>query len=170
MPASDYDARALALPLDDEAPPRGNGARGGSNNPGWSRRSASFRRSDSFNRPQPSLRERVMNRADKLGRRVMSTYNKLSTFQRILVITGGITCFILSILFLVYNEQIFHRMLPYAKQWRDIKGGWLILWALIFTVSFPPLIGYSTLLTISGFVYGFPNGFVSLSPPCTPTH
>jgi uncharacterized membrane protein YdjX (TVP38/TMEM64 family) len=168
MPASDYDARALALPIDDELPARGDNARGG-NNPGWSRRSASFRRSDSFNRPQPSFREQIMDKADKLGRRVLSTYNKLSIFQRILVITGGITSFILGILFLVYNESIFRRMLPYAAQWRDIKGGWLILWVLIFVVSFPPLIGYSTLLTISGFVYGFPNGYVSI-PFLYPLH
>ena len=152
MPTEDYDARALALSLDDESPSRGNG-------PSWSRRSTSFRRSGSFQRPTPSLRERIMDSADKLHRRAMSTYRRLSLFQRILFITGSVTIFILVILFLVYNERIFHSMLPYAKKWRDIRGGWLILWALIFTVSFPPLIGYSTLLTVAGFVYGFPNGY-----------
>lgn len=100
-----------------------------------------------------------MNNADSLQRRVLGTYNRLSTIQRILVVTGGVICFILSILFLVYNERIFRSLHPYADQWRDLKGGWLILWALIFTVSFPPLIGYSTLMTVSGFVYGFPNGW-----------
>jgi hypothetical protein len=35
-----------------------------------------------------------------------------------------------------------------------------IMGSLIFVVSFPPLIGYSSLLTIAGFVYGFPNGYV----------
>ena len=45
------------------------------------------------------------------------------------------------------------------------ESAWLVLWALIFTVSFPPLIGYSSLLTIAGFVYGFPNGFVPPPPP-----
>ncbi|KAF2707790.1 hypothetical protein K504DRAFT_458273 [Pleomassaria siparia CBS 279.74] len=148
MPAEDYDARALALPLDNESPVRGN-------NPGWSRRSASFRRSNSFQRPSPTLRERV----EKLQRQVVGQYNKLSKVQRILFATGGVTIFVLSILFLVYNERIFHSMLPYAKKWRDITAGWMILWALIFTVSFPPLIGYSSLLTVAGFVYGFPNGW-----------
>ena len=79
--------------------------------------------------------------------------------QRIVVAVGGLICFVLSILFLVYNEQIFHSLLPYAKKWRDIPAGWLILWFLIIVVSFPPLIGYSSLLTIAGFVYGFPNGW-----------
>ena len=68
---------------------------------------------------------------------------------------------VLGILFLVYNETIFKKvLLPVAQKWRDITGGWLILWALIFAVSFPPLLGYSSLLTIAGFVYGFPNGYV----------
>ena len=35
----------------------------------------------------------------------------------------------------------------------------MILWALTFISAFPPLIGYSTTVTISGFVYGFPNGW-----------
>lgn len=35
----------------------------------------------------------------------------------------------------------------------------MILWALTFISAFPPLIGYSTTITISGFVYGFPNGW-----------
>lgn len=77
--------------------------------------------------------------------------------------------FILSILFLVYNEKIFGALLPYAKKWRDVTAGWLVLWALIFTVSFPPLIGYSSLLTIAGFVYGFPNGYVFLSESPIPS-
>ena len=160
MPTEDYDARALALPLDNEPPARGN-------SPIWSRRSASFRRNDSpFAGPTLSFRERVMENADKLQRRAMGTYRRLSPLHRVLVVVGGITCFILSILFLVYNERIFHAMLPFAKKWRDITAGWLILWALIFIVSFPPLIGYSSLLTISGFVYGFPNGYSTL-PNCS---
>lgn len=99
-----------------------------------------------------------MKAAGKFNRRAMSQYNRLSPMQKVLFNVGGIVIFILSILFLIYNERIFHAMLPFAKKWRDVTAGWLILWALIFIVSFPPLIGYSSLLTIAGFVYGFPNG------------
>ena len=89
----------------------------------------------------------------------MGQYNKLSPVQKVLFSVGGVTVFVLSILFLVYNERILQAMLPFARRWRDVTAGWLILWALIFVVSFPPLIGYSSLLTIAGFVYGFPNGY-----------
>lgn len=105
-----------------------------------------------------------MEKYDALSRRVTDQYNKLSPIQKALCVVGGSVAFVLSILFLVYNERLFKNvLLPVAKKWRDITGGWLILWALIFVVSFPPLIGYSSLLTIAGFVYGFPNGYVLLS-------
>ncbi|KAF2467561.1 uncharacterized protein BDR25DRAFT_344912 [Lindgomyces ingoldianus] len=151
MPEHDYDPRALALPLGDGSPEPVS--------PIWSRRSASFRRNEAPFPPQLSFRARLVKRANKFQSRVYGTYRRLSLFQRILVAIGGVTCFVLSILFLVYNERIFHSLLPFAAKWRDIRAGWLILWALIFVVSFPPLIGYSSLLTIAGFVYGFPNGW-----------
>lgn len=164
MPAEDYDARALALPLEDEAT---------GETPIWSRRSQSFARSSQSNRPQTFM-QRATSTAHSIQRRAMAQYNKLSPVQKVLFTVGGVTMFVISILFLVYNEKIFGALLPYAKRWRDVTAGWLVLWALIFTVSFPPLIGYSSLLTIAGFVYGFPNGCVpfflphasDLSIPC----
>jgi hypothetical protein len=137
MPAEDYDARALALPLEDEET---------GDTPVWSRRStSSFRRTPSQHN-------------DNLARRVLDQYNKLTPLQKVLFFSGSVVAAVLGILFLVYNETIFGKLLPVAKKWRDVRAGWLILWMLIFTVSFPPLIGYSSLLTIAGFVYGFPNG------------
>ncbi|KAH7408286.1 hypothetical protein DE146DRAFT_733441 [Phaeosphaeria sp. MPI-PUGE-AT-0046c] len=150
MPADDYDARALALPLDDEE---------AGDNPVWSRRSTgSFRRTTSQH-AQPSMRQRIMTNFDKLSRRATDQYNKLTPVQKVLFIIGNIVLAVLGILFLIYNEKIFGSLMPVAKKWRDIRAGWLILWVLIFIVSFPPLIGYSSLLTIAGFVYGFPNGW-----------
>ncbi|KAF2682636.1 hypothetical protein K458DRAFT_369579 [Lentithecium fluviatile CBS 122367] len=150
----DYDARALALPIDDdESPERGS-------SPIWSRRSASFRRNGSPYSRQPKSRMRqVLDKCEKLNRHFMKQYNRLTPVKKTLFVVGGITIFILSILFLVYNERIFHSLLPVAKKWRDITAGWLILWFLVFIVSFPPLFGHGTLLTIAGFVYGFPNGW-----------
>lgn len=148
MPASDYDAHALALPLEDDST---------GETPIWSRRSHSFARSSHSTRPQTFL-QRASATAATVQRRALAQYNKLSPAQKVLFSVGGIVGFILGILFLVYNEAIFSSLLPYAKRWRDVTAGWLVLWALIFVVSFPPLIGYSSLLTIAGFVYGFPNG------------
>lgn len=49
---------------------------------------------------------------------------------------------------------------PYAKKWRELPGGWLILWFMTFFVSFPPMIGYSTCVTIAGFVFGMKGWFI----------
>ncbi|EAT87974.1 golgi apparatus membrane protein TVP38 [Parastagonospora nodorum] len=150
MPADDYDVRALALPLEDEET---------GETPVWSRRStSSFRRTPSHH-GQQSMRQRIMTSYDKASRRVMEQYNKLTVLQKVLLLLATILLVVFGILFLIYNERIFGKLVPVAKKWRDIRAGWLILWALIFAVSFPPLVGHGTLMTIAGFVYGFPNGW-----------
>ncbi|USP77128.1 hypothetical protein yc1106_04402 [Curvularia clavata] len=152
MPATDYDVRALALPLEDEET---------GETPIWSRRpqSSTFRRSASHNSQQTTWRQRAFDNYHKLSRRALDQYNKLSPVQKVLFVAGNVVLAVGGILFLIFNERIFGALLPLAKKWRDVTAGWLIIWALIFVVSFPPLIGYSSLLTIAGFVYGFPNGW-----------
>ncbi|KAL5121249.1 Tlg2-vesicle protein [Pleosporales sp. CAS-2024a] len=150
MPAEDYDARALALPLDDQERAEA---------PVWSRRStSSFRRTPSHP-ARPSMRQKIEANYAKLSRRLLEQYNKLSPVQKILLLLAALILAALGILFLLFNEKIFGWLVPVAKKWRDIRAGWLILWALVFAVSFPPLVGHGTLMTIAGFVYGFPNGW-----------
>ncbi|UKZ77148.1 hypothetical protein TrVFT333_004867 [Trichoderma virens FT-333] len=50
--------------------------------------------------------------------------------------------------------------------WREIPGGWLIAFMLIFVTSVPPIVGYSTANTIAGFVYGFPMGWPIAASAC----
>ena len=99
--------------------------------------------------------------------RVLSTYNRLTPLQRILVALLGLTSFVLSILFLIYNERIFAALEPLAKRWRDIPAGWLILWFATFLVSFPPLIGYSSCVTLAGFVFGLGKGWLIVASATT---
>lgn len=89
----------------------------------------------------------------------MKTFLALSLWQRIAAILLLIIVNVFFVLFLIYNEKIFGWLTPYAEKWKEVTGGWIIIWVLIIIVSFPPLIGYSTVVTISGFVYGFPNGW-----------
>lgn len=107
----------------------------------------------------------MRNGASKLQRNGLKLYNRLTPLQRILLVLGGLVAGVLGILFLVYNEHIFKYWLaPVARKWRDVPAGWLILWSMTFMVSFPPLIGYSTCVTLAGFVYGFPYGCVTSFP------
>lgn len=99
-----------------------------------------------------------MENAEKIQRKVSRTIEKLTPLQRALAVSAGITVLVLTILFLVFNERIFARLEPVAVKWKDLSGGWLILWVMTFVTAFPPVIGYSSCITIAGFVYGFPEG------------
>lgn len=84
---------------------------------------------------------------------------KLTWVQRVLAAVALVLVAVFGLLFLIYNERIFAWLRPFAVRWRDLRGGWLIVWSLVFIAAFPPLIGYSTCLTIAGFLYGVPKGW-----------
>jgi uncharacterized membrane protein YdjX (TVP38/TMEM64 family) len=169
MPA-DYSstAKALALPISpmDSPSPENQSTR-----PPWSRRiSNSSRRAQanspyslSGSRDSQSYKSQILHSARKVQRKVIKAFLALSLVQRILAIIVIILLNVVFVLFLIYNERIFGYLAPAAEKWRDVRGGWTILWALTFISAFPPLIGYSTTVTISGFVYGFPKGWFIVS-------
>ena len=160
MPA-DYDstARALALPVSptEHSPP----ASFGTIRPQWSQRGRSARRGSNtpYTNTASTLRDRIIDRAEQLSRRSLKTYQKMSPIQRVAAIAFCLISLVLTILFLVFSHSIFGWLEPFAESWKSLPGGWLILWAATFFVSFPPLIGYSTCVTTAGFVYGFPEGW-----------
>ena len=104
------------------------------------------------------MRHSLIENAEKIHKKVSRTMEKLSPLQRALVAFAGIVTLVLAILFLVFNERIFRYLKPFAVKWKELRGGWLILWAMTFITAFPPVIGYSSCITIAGFVYGFPEG------------
>ncbi|KAH8602802.1 hypothetical protein B0O99DRAFT_604356 [Bisporella sp. PMI_857] len=158
MPA-DYmsTAKALSLPISPSASPSPDRQ---ADRPSWTRRASSRRGPNPYSQTSnTSLKAQVFRSVDVVQRRIRSTFKKLSPLQQILAICALIGSVIFGILFLIYNEKIFGALAPYAKKWRGISGGWMILWTINFISAFPPLVGYSTTVTIAGFVYGFPNGW-----------
>jgi len=145
-----FDGRPLALPTDDSPipspAPRPSASRQ------WSRSSLSISQ-----RPK-SFRARFIRKARALHRHADHHYRQLSLIQRSLLIAAGVVTLVLGVLFLIFNEKIFGMLEPMAEKWRDLPGGWIILWIATFVVSFPPLIGYSSCVTAAGFVWGFPLG------------
>lgn len=158
MPA-DYSstARALALSVSPQPSPLPNH---NPHPPPWTRR----RSSQSLGRNQPSrargagFTNQLMDNAEKLQRKLYRTVQKLTPVQRALAVVAAVIVVVVGILFLVFNERIFAWLEPFAESWKNLRGGWLILWAMTFATAFPPIIGYSTCVTIAGFVYGFPKG------------
>lgn len=79
--------------------------------------------------------------------------------QQILAAVAGAVSITLLVLFTVYSHRIFAWLAPVAEGWRALPGGWILVFLMTCATGFPPLIGYSTSLTIAGFVYGFPGGW-----------
>ncbi|KAK3337136.1 hypothetical protein B0T19DRAFT_61924 [Cercophora scortea] len=106
-----------------------------------------------------SLPSRLLRTATSLSFKALQFFQSLSPLQQGLVILAGAVLLVLSVLGLIYNHRIFAALSPVAAKWRELPGGWVILWALCFMTAFPPVIGYSTTVTIAGFVFGFPWGW-----------
>lgn len=83
----------------------------------------------------------------------------LSPLYRAVVVIASAVCLVLGVLAIVYSHKIFAVLGPIAKSWRDLPGGWVLVWLITFATGFPPLFGYSSSLTLAGLVYGFPNGW-----------
>lgn len=99
-----------------------------------------------------------MHIAGQLQKHAYKAVRKLTIWQRALLAIALVLAAVFGILFLVFNQRIFAWLEPYADKWRAVPAGWLIIWALTFLSAFPPLIGYSTCVTVAGFLYGLPNG------------
>ncbi|KAI9679931.1 MAG: Tlg2-vesicle protein [Caeruleum heppii] len=157
MPA-DYGSTARALALPPSPPPSPPVSRPFFK-PAWTQSDRAEHRS----RPN-WLRSSISTRtllSDVRGacRQLFGLVAMMTWWQRLLAGLALLAINVLGLLFLIFNERIFAWLMPVAKRWRDVPAGWLVLWAMTFFCAFPPLVGYSTAVSIAGFVYGFPNGW-----------
>lgn len=157
---TEYDstARSLALPV---SPHRSSTPESQPPKTPWTRRRSSQSlpgRQSSHGRRRVGFVGQLIDDAEKLQRKFYRTAKKLTLLQKILTTIALVGLFVVGLLFLVFNEKIFAWLEPVAEKLKRLRGGWLIIWALTFMTAFPPIIGYSTCVTTSGFVYGFPEG------------
>ncbi|KAK6352355.1 Tlg2-vesicle protein [Orbilia blumenaviensis] len=101
----------------------------------------------------------ILNTAWKLKRKAHQYWNRLTLFQKIVGCTILAIVNVLVLLGVVYHEAIFHWFSPIADKWAQLPYGFLILFTWTFISAFPPMIGYSTSITLAGFIYGLPNGW-----------
>jgi len=71
----------------------------------------------------------------------------------IVVITLGIG-------FLVLTGKVFKWLEPVAADWENSKVAYFVLWICTFTVSFPPLVGWTTVGAVAGCIFGMLKGYV----------
>lgn len=170
-------ARALELPtspLSDDNSPRPFGPSDSSSLPPWAQNNNTNNGGGSNRRPGTATRRlsTPYSRPDRtpFGRRIvqysLSLLNKslrlfysLTPMQQALAVLAGLASLAMTVVFLIYSHRIFAWLQPIAVGWRALPAGWLIIFAMTFVCAFPPMIGYSTTLTIAGFVYGFPGGW-----------
>lgn len=169
MPA-DYEstAQALSLPISprDTSSPSPSPTSHAGPAPPWARdRSSSTnarRLSTPYSRPSVSdepLGARMLRTSTGITNWILRAFVRLTPLQRVAAVAACLVLTTLTILSLVYTERIFGALEPVASGWRALPAGWLILWFMTFATAFPPMIGYSTTITIAGFVYGFPGGW-----------
>ncbi|CAG8564147.1 8502_t:CDS:2 [Ambispora gerdemannii] len=77
--------------------------------------------------------------------------------RRFVLLLLSILFITFTVLFFVFEKPILTA--PFAQQVRELQYGYLMLTSLIIVTCFPPLPGYSSLIMLSGFIYGFPLGF-----------
>ncbi|KAK0731598.1 hypothetical protein B0H67DRAFT_565296 [Lasiosphaeris hirsuta] len=107
----------------------------------------------------PPLLERLTTLSSAISRQALRLLLSLTPLQRLALVVAGLAVLTLTILGLVYSHRIFAALGPVAQKWRLLPGGWVLVWLLAFACAFPPMIGYSTVVTVAGFVYGFPWGW-----------
>ncbi|KAI5959215.1 TVP38 [Candida theae] len=114
----------------------------------------------------PSIRELI---ADKVASSILFSnqirtwFNEQSLIKKVLVTAGCILLAIAGILFIVFHSYLINQLINLSDKWHDLKYGRVIIFALVFTVSFPPLIGFTALSMLTGMVYGFPQGWPLLA-------
>lgn len=161
MPA-DYQstARALSLPLSPASP----SSTIGTVRPPWSRQDGNRRDSIAASIQEAiSFRDRVISWAEGTGRRVSETWKQMSFWKRVGAVCAAVLMIALGIAFMLLTGKIFIWVGPLAEKWEKSPLAYFVLWLLIFGVSFPPLVGWSTLGTICGFVFGIWKGYAITS-------
>lgn len=101
--------------------------------------------------------------AQNLAEEALLRFKEQKLWKQIAICISIILCLIFLILSLIYHKKILGLAVASSNGWREMTGGKLLMFLLIFLVSFPPLIGFSALCTLTGMIWGFPNGWLILA-------
>lgn len=109
-------------------------------------------------------RQRLMYTVKKVLYHLSNQFFKLPLWQRIIVTVTTVLFLILGIMFLIFHKTILNSLVETSNNLREKISTQFVLGLLIFTVAFPPLIGFSFLSTSTGLIYGVSlHGWLLLS-------
>ncbi|KAJ5168145.1 uncharacterized protein N7482_003739 [Penicillium canariense] len=159
MPA-DYESTARALALSTSPPEPLGDSPDDEEQPIWSR---SGRRDSSARwsgERATSFRDRMVDQVKQVYRGLYGRYEQLTRWQKVGFYAASLGAAALGVGLMVLTGKLFIWLGPVAEKW---ETSWLVafvLWTCIFFISFPPLVGWSTLGTVAGFIFGWWKGWI----------
>lgn len=99
----------------------------------------------------------------ELGKKGLSVFDRLDKQHKIYAGLGAVGCVVSLILFLKFNSVLMAFLVGMSDKYRKLRFGKLIMFMMLFAVSFPPMIGYTAMCVFTGMAYGFPNGWPLLA-------
>ncbi|KAL4948070.1 hypothetical protein BDW69DRAFT_177135 [Aspergillus filifer] len=160
MPA-DYASTARALSVSTSSSrspsPLSDGPR-----PLWSQGSTDSRNNAGFSarRPTPAPNQGIMARLNAMNERILAAWRKMTFWQKVGSVLAVIGMNVLGFGFLYITGRVFQWLGPVAEQWEQSALVFFLMWLCVFFVSFPPLVGWSTFGTVSGYVFGVWKGWL----------
>jgi uncharacterized membrane protein YdjX (TVP38/TMEM64 family) len=109
--------------------------------------------------PRKTLLTTLTTTLHSLTTQSLRLYLTLTPPHRLLLLAASAVLLGLGVVLLLYSHRIFAALGPVAASLRAHPLGWTPLWLATVATAFPPLVGYSTCVTVAGFVYGFPLGW-----------
>lgn len=88
-------------------------------------------------------------------------FKSLTLAQKIVVALVLLALNVITIVALVYSERIYEWLAPRTESMRESHITWVVLWLFTLFSAFPPMIGYSTCVTLSGFIYGMKGWYIA---------
>ncbi|KAK7207846.1 hypothetical protein BZA70DRAFT_293158 [Myxozyma melibiosi] len=108
--------------------------------------------------PAESLRD-----PEQFRRHVAEYVRSIPPKQRILGISVLSVLGVVALLLLIFHKAIFGWIQPFCESWSNLRGGTFLMFLFISATSFPPIVGYTSAVTIAGLVYGLWRGWIVAS-------
>jgi uncharacterized membrane protein YdjX (TVP38/TMEM64 family) len=99
-----------------------------------------------------------MARINAFNERSVALWRKMTFWQKVGSVLAVLGLNILGFGFLYITGRVFQWLGPVAERWEHSVLVFIVMWLGVFFVSFPPLVGWSTFGTVSGFIFGVWKG------------
>lgn len=109
-------------------------------------------------------KERLLHTVKKQIYRFNDQFYRLALWKRVLIFILAGCMVVLGILMLVFHKSILEKVVEMSDDLKEKQVTSFVLILLIFTVGFPPMIGFSLLCTCTGLIYGITfHGWIILA-------